>query len=450
VPPDESLLVAESDPATREGTADAVELTRTERAALTAGTARTRWRRWWRRRPIRRSLVLIHRWPSLLLGIFLLLETTTGSVLLFQGEYFRATHSDLYAHTASAHPLTADQAVAAVTTAHPDFTAIWATKDDGTWVVGDAEYHDVYGVDPGTGHVSGTVNTDGGVMGVIANLHNCAFSCDYYPAHVAALEHPVPTLGQTWLTEITWAKLILGTLGVLIILLVVTGVITWWPGRKRISHGFRVRTGKGRFARDYDLHNLVGIIALPFLLMWGVTGAAFEFPVVEKGWLAITGGQQLPEQEYSITPRPHAKNAVPITSTQAIAAALRQVRGEAIFVGLPYEGADYYEIDIRTPHGPSAHRALYSGDTYVYVDQYDDTHTSTAGAGRGPLANRFYEKVFEPSHFGWNVNAWWRIIWFVFGMAPLVLGITSVSTWLHRRWVKKRRKRRRSDAPAPA
>lgn len=56
-----------------------------------------------------------------------------------------------------------------------------------------------------------------------------------------------------------------------------------------------MRRGKGRFARDYDLHNVVGAVCLPFLLMWGVTGAAFEFPQVETAWLYVTGGHPVDE-----------------------------------------------------------------------------------------------------------------------------------------------------------
>lgn len=67
-----------------------------------------------------------------------------------------------------------------------------------------------------------------------------------------------------------------------------------------------------------------------------------------------------------------------------------------------------------------------------------------------PTANAFYDKVFEASHFGWMVNGWWRIIWFAFGLAPLALGLTGLSTWLVRRRVKKRRRARRAPATAAA
>ena len=56
-------------------------LTRTEAARVSVARG-SRFRRWLRRRPTRRALVLAHRWTSLVLGLFLVIETTTGAVLL--------------------------------------------------------------------------------------------------------------------------------------------------------------------------------------------------------------------------------------------------------------------------------------------------------------------------------------------------------------------------------
>lgn len=404
------------------------------------------------RRPVRRAMVLIHRWPSLVLGLLLVLETTSGAVLLYHGEYFRATHSNLYEKSAAATAgvdIGPDRAIAEVASTAPEFAPTWAARDAGIWMVGNVDYQTVYAVDPGTGAVNGHVFTDGGVMGFLVNLHDCALTCEGYPGHVGWLGDSVPTLGMSFLTDITWASVILGVLGLLMILLAVTGIVTWWPGLKKWKHGFRVRTGKGRFARDYDLHNVFGIVALPFILMWGITGAAFEFPVVEKAWLAVTGGEQVEEPDLSVTPNPAAAGRPDIGTDRAVSTALAAVPGTAQWIGVPTEDADWYEIDIVTGYAASAERAIYGGDAYVLIDAHDASNIVVFEDGSGPLANRFYDKYLEPTHFGWNVNAWWRIIWFVLGMAPLVLMVTGVSTWLFRRGTKKRQRAARADRVAP-
>ncbi|MBN9618698.1 MAG: PepSY domain-containing protein, partial [Actinobacteria bacterium] len=217
-------------------------------------------RRWWRRRPVNKALVLLHRWPSLVLGLLLVLECTSGAVLLYHGELFRAGHGSLYHHTASAHPIQPDQAITAVRAAEPGFDASWVATDDGVYAVGDATYRTVWFVDPGTGHVNGSADTEGGILGFLVNLHDCAFSCAGYPAYASWMADPVWSGGPTFLTGITWGGLVLGVLGLLTILLVATGIKIWWPGVKRLRSRFTVRTDRGRFARDYDLHNVIAAV----------------------------------------------------------------------------------------------------------------------------------------------------------------------------------------------
>jgi uncharacterized iron-regulated membrane protein len=436
---------------TTETSADAVstsavpetDLTRTEqvvRGRQREPESGSKLRHWWKRRPIRKALVVTHRWPALILGLFLVVETTSGSVLLYEADIFKVAHSQMYHHTSSASPISAVDAISVVNKADPKFAGSWVNIKGGVYFVGNSAYTKMYSVDPGTGHVNGSINRDRGVMGFIVNLHDCAMSCEGYTGYVSWLGADVPTGGITFLNEITWGALILGALGLLLIMLAVTGLITWWPGRKRISHGFRVRMGKGRFARDYDLHNVIGIVAVPFLLMWGITGAAFDFRVVAKAWLAVTGGSQPDPTRYDFTPADAAKGAKKITVGEAISTAKQQVKGDVVWIALPTDDTPYYDVEFVSGYASYKYGSVYPSDAYVYVNPYDATDLKVIDSGaHSPAANRFYDKILEPTHFGWNVNGWWRIIWAVLGMTPLLLMITGISTWLYRRGTKKRR-----------
>jgi uncharacterized iron-regulated membrane protein len=75
--------------------------------------------------------------------------------------------------------------------------------------------------------------------------------------------------------KVTWGGLLLGVMGLLLLFLAVSGVWLWWPGFKHWVRGVRVRWRKGRYARDYDLHQVAGMIALPLLLLWAVTGMGY-------------------------------------------------------------------------------------------------------------------------------------------------------------------------------
>lgn len=400
-------------------------------------------RRWWRRKPITKLLVWLHRWPGLILGLLLVVETTAGSILLYKGELYRLSNSDLYSHTSVADPIRPVAAIDVVNKAHPQFKALWVAKDNGIYTVGNADYRHIYFVDPATGTINGDDYPDRGFLGFVVNLHDCALTCEGYTAYQSWLSTPVWAGGPTFLTGITWGGGLLGILGVLMILLFVTGIKLWWPALRKLGQRFyRVRRGKGRFARDYDLHNVIAAWAMPFILMWGITGAAFEFPGVKDGWVAITGGDTLPEQDFSLTPYKVAAGTPQISADEAARAALDAVPGHVTFIGVPSRDSNYFEIDIVTGYGSRENAPIYGGgDSYVLVDPHDAAHLKALYTSKGdPAANRFYDKFLEPSHFGENVNSWWRILWLLFGLAPLALLVTGVSTWLFRRGVKKRRK----------
>ena len=82
--------------------------------------------------------------------------------------------------------------------------------------------------------------------------------------------------------------------------------------------------------------------------------------------------------------------------------------------------------------------------------------TATAARRRSPTRpgepaarpTQLVDDWFYPLHAGTFVNGWWRRPGWSFGLTPLLLAVTGVTTWLIRR--RKRRRKRQRFAPAPA
>ncbi|WP_280294139.1 PepSY-associated TM helix domain-containing protein [Nocardia abscessus] len=389
------------------------------------------------RKPARRMLISIHRWSALILGLVLVVQSTSGAILLYHAELFRAQHASFYRHTDAPPVVDTERAVALVRAADPGFDAGWVGRDGGVIVVGNTTFTAAYSVDPGTGRINERVNLTDGVLGWLVNLHDCAFGCLRYSGALPILENQAPIIG------ITWAASILCALGLLLISLAVSGAIIWWPSIERLRNGFRVRLRKGRFARDRDLHSVLGVLAVPLLLMWGITGITMEWPAAARAWLVATGGNtNLERTEKYFVPRSDGAGRTPITIGEAGAIAQRAVPGRLAYLLLPTDSAPYYRASVAGAYSPREHRLFYSGDVLVYVNTYDGSDIKVVDASHGrPLANTFYAKVFEPAHFGWMVNGWWRLVWLAFGLTPLALALTGLSTWLFRRRTKNRRHR---------
>jgi uncharacterized iron-regulated membrane protein len=69
-----------------------------------------------------------------------------------------------------------------------------------------------------------------------------------------------------------------GVGGLLVTFLLVTGVIIWWPGKRRAWRSLRMGKAEAsrRFARQ--LHNALGVYFFVMLLMWALTAVYFGFP----------------------------------------------------------------------------------------------------------------------------------------------------------------------------
>ncbi|WP_245551831.1 PepSY-associated TM helix domain-containing protein [Gordonia aichiensis] len=418
----------------------------TTRPAVRRKTARRKRRR----KPITTSLIVTHRWLSIVLGAVLVVVCTSGAILVYAPELTRMTNADKLTSTPTDNPVTFGTAIASVKKADPDFDAAYISLKDGVYFVSSAQPGaGTWFVDAGSGKVNAHGDLNGGVLGFLVNLHDCGLTCEDYPGYIAWLASPSPIADWGWyVSGMTWGAVILALSGLLLVFLAISGVIIWWPGLRRLRSRFRVRIGKGRFARDYDLHNIIGIVAAIPLLIWGLTGMNFETPGLAKTWYSATGGIAPPEDNYSMPP---STGTGPMMSVdQAIDAATARYPGsKATWVGMPSDATGFYSVDVLAD-GPDlwAHSATYHANREVGVDSHDPTKIAVFNGESRTLSNTIIDDWAQPTlHYGVSVNAWWRLFWFVLGMAPLLLFLTGLSTWQFRlRTTRRRRAARKTSA----
>ncbi len=417
-----------------------------------------------RRRPVRRALIVTHRWLSLAMGLVLLLVTTSGAILLYEPELRRAMNPAAYASTDGEARIGFADAVATVDGEHPDFAPSDVIRENGVFRVTDGTVS--HTVDPATGEYLGVVAESPAWLSFVHNLHLCFLACAEQVGYLPVLESTVP--GTGWLgfegAEVSWGGLLLGLTAVLLLYLVVTGLWLWMPRPSRWRGAVTVRWRKGRFARDTDLHKIVGMVALAPLAIWGVTGAAFEFGAVADGWYAVTPDDPLPaaEEPSAEPPAGPADGADDageegddpgdrIGQEAALAAALRAHPGsEPVSVTvLPADDpAAVYSVWLAEGVDPYAY-GEFPGNVGVSVDPYTAETVTTFGRGEEPVAQRVWESWSYPVHAGIVVDGWWRLVWMGLALIPLVLAVTGVSTWLVRlRSARARARRRRASASA--
>lgn len=398
------------------------------------------------RRGVRRSAVVSHRWLSLVLGLVLVVICTSGAILLYRPELQRSLDHTAYSPSGGPARITMQQAMAAVVQAHPDFEAAAVVREHGVLRVTD--YTTSWTVDPSTGAVLGHVGTEPSWLGFLDNLHECLLTCEGMPGYVSLLAKPLPDTG--WLGAdgaITAGGLVIGALGLLLLFLSLTGLWLWFPRPRQWRTAMSIRWRRGRFARDTDLHKVVGMIALPALLIWGLTAAGWELKPAEKAYYALVPGS---ETSFPDSVASTSKAGTDIGIDGAARAAIAAYPGDTVISVAPPEPDDAtgtYALYLADGFDPYWN-GEWPGDFGVAVDRFSGKVTPTYDPPGIATSQRLWDTWAYPLHSGYVVGGWWRLIWLALGISPLLLMVTGVSTWLVRR--KNQRSRARAAAARAA
>lgn len=73
-------------------------------------------------------------------------------------------------------------------------------------------------------------------------------------------------------------RLVNGVAATALCLLVLTGLVVWWPGSKRWKQGLYLQPGVAGRTQLWQLHSMMGFWLFLMLLLWGLTGIYFAFP----------------------------------------------------------------------------------------------------------------------------------------------------------------------------
>jgi uncharacterized iron-regulated membrane protein len=234
-----------------------------------------------------------------------------------------------------------------------------------------------------------------------------------------------------------WGRVFVGVFGVTLVLSVLSSLWIyreWWQSLRRL------RRGHGRRIFHMDLHKTVGLWAVGFNLLFGVTGAVLG---LENLYFRYKPPAPRAPATFASAP---ALNA-PITPDAAVArVTARDPSFRPTSVEVPLDGP----IVVRGDH-PSVFIA--TGASEYAVHRRTGMVHAVIDARRAPRREFLYN-LLDPLHFGYFGERLGLIpgylvelVWAVVGLVPGLLAITGGVMWLER---QRRRPSRRRSPPDPA
>jgi uncharacterized iron-regulated membrane protein len=359
-------------------------------------------------RGMRRVAFYVHVVTGLGLGLWLVLVSLTGSLVMFRGEIEDALHSDLTRVTPGDEWVSLEGLFGRVMEGNPGASFrtvnLPTSKDRSVSFWG----HDAKGrsfhvhADPYTGEVLGS------------DL------ADRNPTEWLYLFHAQLLGGGTGeringLGAIAWV----GLLG--------SGLMLWWPRKgRRWGEGFVVRWGVGNRRRNYDLHRAVGIWTVIPLMVVVVTGAYFPFKAPFR-WLAETM-TRTPAVEEGPRTEPIAPGTKRVTLDEVMRAAGGVLpEAKPNWIGLPEGGRQLFSVRKRL-----AGEWRMEGANHIHVDAHSGAVVQTDLHTERTPAQRMMRAMF-PLHVGTFGGLLTRVVWTVLGLVPTVLFVTGIRMWWRRR-----------------
>jgi uncharacterized iron-regulated membrane protein len=202
----------------------------------------------------------VHLWIGLAIGLYIVVLSVTGSVLVYRNELNTWLQAPRPRFNAAATRLTKAELTAAAARAYPGY-AVTRVGDRISrrnpvieiWVERNGVKKERL-FDPYTGRDLGDAVTKGELELIwLARLHD---------------ELLFDRAGRYWN----------GALSAIMTLLVLTGLVVWWPGVQRWRRSLTIKTASGWKRFNWDLHSALGFWLFLFMLLWGVSGAYLGIP----------------------------------------------------------------------------------------------------------------------------------------------------------------------------
>ena len=220
----------------------------------------------------------IHLWLSVPFGLIITLVCFSGAMLVFENEVNEWFRRDLYyVETVKESPLPMDKLLEKVATTLPDsvsVTGVSISSDPGRAYqvsLSKPRRASLY-VDQYTGEVKGKSERSG-------------FFMFMFRMHRWLLDSMNP--GNE---GIFWGKMIVGVSTLLLVFVLISGIVIWWPRTRRaLKNSLKISATKGWKRFWYDLHVAGGMYALIFLLAMALTGLTWSFPWYRTAFYKVFG-----------------------------------------------------------------------------------------------------------------------------------------------------------------
>ncbi|WP_420147554.1 PepSY-associated TM helix domain-containing protein [Spirosoma sp.] len=366
----------------------------------------------------------LHLWLGLGSGLIVFIVALTGSLLVFEEELEPILYAQFHTITppANARRLPLDSLVTAATTRFPGKKVSRIEiepEPDRTVIIGiqqSKKAKDVLSVavDPYTAQIADYRQEEAAFFSVVLRLHR--YLC----------------LGDT-------GKIITGISCSAFLIIMLSGLILWWPNRKNRKQRFTIKWNATFKRLNWDLHAIFGFYVLPFVFLIASTGLVWSYKWVNNLLF------------YAFDGKPQAKREAPANPSTASVKddlLLEKIYAETSRL-LPYTGATTLTLPEKDSVAITASKKNHDASISNIVDfLYFDNKTGDLIKTRlyknetmGFKARRVVFPIHTGSLLGWPT----KVVALFVALLTATLPVTGFLVW----WGKRKKTKKSVPAKKP-
>jgi len=353
---------------------------------------------------IRNTILQVHRWTGLTVGLVAVFLALTGLAMLFRPQLQPLAERGLRDVPSCSARLALDDLIARARESRPGARVGQVEIFEGGFGATIVRFSDMQGVYVNScdGTVLGQQDRWGGFFGFVEWLHRLRFAGD---------------------PDVT--ELIGGSVSFVIALaMVIGGIAMWWPpGLGALKTAVKFRPGlKGR-AFDVNLHRTVGLYASVVLLMSTLTSLTFTFEWARHA-IFTAAGSPLPARKPGV-----AASGALLPAETFMARTLKVVPGARdIQIQFPRKPGDAVEVQALDRDAPHA-----NARDFIYLDPYSGDIVRFEPHATSSTGNRIY-RWLGALHRGEVGGIAVQLLLFVGILGVPVLAYTGIRGYVRRRF----------------
>jgi uncharacterized iron-regulated membrane protein len=369
----------------------------------------------------KKTILFIHRWLGFISGLVVFIVSITGCIFCFQDEIQDAIHSWRKVEIQNKSYVSPSALKNIALAKYPGASANYiyyfgADRPAGVLAYVKKQGYTYVYINPYNAQVLHTEGLNENFFEIVRNIHLYLLLPD--------------KIGQ----------MVVGVSVIIFVVLMITGIVLWWPKRKIDRKRSLTIKWNARWRRiNYDLHNVLGFYATSIAIILALTGLSIAFSWVNTGIYKVANlGKSYPDE-----------NVFPKSDTISKVAAMQNPVVDQVFFEtkkseqaaqmflIADDGSKSGTINI-TAYSESLH---FGNSDYYYYDRYNGKllkYLPNAKKSAGLKLNDLNYDI----HVGQVGGLTTKIISFLGSLICATLPVTGFIVWLGKRKKPKKQKER--------